>query len=200
MSGAKCFFGSPVLAAICERERELLQKPNIYLIETVNRFYGQPRLDRKAFLQGAQRDDDFVLPNPPDDRGDRIGFSKNLRKGFFAASTVPYCATQVAFYLGFRRIFILGMDLDYSGPNPRFYESAAQMQPTRISQRYEPLIKPSFEVLRDVCAREDLKVFNLSSTSRLPADIIPRMSFDEAINESNHELADRIIFDRKPNR
>ena len=183
-TGAKCFFSPSVLAAICEREPKILQGSNIHLLEPVNQLYGLPRLDDPEFADAAGRDDDMILRNPPGMPADRIGFSKNIQKGCFMVCTVVYGAVQAAYYAGFRRIYILGMDLDYSGINPRFYETAAQMRPTQIAREYEPSIKPAFEVLRDFCLREDFKVYNLSNKSRLPAEIMPRMGFEQAINEA----------------
>jgi Kdo-III transferase WaaZ len=190
---AKCFFSPSVLAAICEQEPKMLQCSNIFLIEPVNQRFGFPRLNDPAFRALASRDSEIILRHPPVTPADQIGFSKNLQKGLFAAGSVVCCAVQVAYYVGFRRIFILGMDLDYSGANPRFYEAAAQMRPTQIAQQYEPVIKPAFEVLRDFCSREDLKVFNLSNKSRLPEEIMPRKSLEQAVNETCFPEAARVV-------
>ena len=190
--GAKCFFAPSVLATICEREPAILKCSTLYLIEPVNQLYGFPRLDDPAFTALASKDSEIILRNPPGKSADRIGFSKNIQKGIFAVCTVVYGAVQVAYYTGFRHIFILGMDLDYSGHNPRFYETVSQMRPTQIAEQYEPTIQPAFEVLRDLCSRESLQVFNLSNKSRLPEEIMPRRSLEQALEEArqvNDELA-----------
>ncbi len=55
-------------------------------------------------------------------------FHKNLAEGFFEGYTVTFAALQVAFYMGFRSVAIVGMDHSYAyegGPNePRQLEGA----------------------------------------------------------------------------
>lgn len=183
-SGAKCFFAPSVLAVMCEQEPQMLQRKNIFLIEPINQLFGIPRLAGESFLEWVRSHPDVVLPTPPHEQVDRIGFSLNVEDGIFTACTVVYGALQIAYYLGFRRICILGMDLDYSGPNPRFYESSAQMRPSQVAHQYEPVIKPSFELVRELCDREKLQVYNLSPKSRLPAEIIPRLTLEDAVSGS----------------
>ncbi len=50
------------------------------------------------------------------------GYSFNLKKGYYFGSTTTMLAIQLASYLGAKNIYILGMDLTYSGKTPRFYE------------------------------------------------------------------------------
>lgn len=52
----------------------------------------------------------------------RDGFSENLVRGFFHASTTTMLAIQVAYYIGAKRIFLLGVDLKYSGSKTRSYD------------------------------------------------------------------------------
>jgi hypothetical protein len=52
----------------------------------------------------------------------RDGFSTNLARGFFHSSTTTMLAIQVAYYLGAKRIFLLGVDLNYSGSKARSYD------------------------------------------------------------------------------
>jgi|APSaa5957512535_1039671.scaffolds.fasta_scaffold36006_2 hypothetical protein len=52
----------------------------------------------------------------------RDGFSCNLARGFFHSSTTTMLAIQVAFYLGAKRIFLLGVDLNYYGNKARSYD------------------------------------------------------------------------------
>lgn len=59
----------------------------------------------------------------------RDGFSKNIDVGYFYGSTTTMLAIQVAYHLGFHEVYLLGVDLNYSEENPRFYkESSIQME------------------------------------------------------------------------
>ncbi|MCI3945564.1 lipopolysaccharide core biosynthesis domain protein [Pseudomonas syringae] len=108
-----------------------------------------------------------------------IGFSKNLELGFFDARTVMYLALQLAHHLGFDTVFLVGFDLNQSAG--RFYESSTDScSPCGLDQHYESRILPSLELMSKHVMGDDFQVFNLSESSRVPHDIIPRMSLDEA--------------------
>ncbi len=179
-SGAKCFFSPKVISVIGDRDPSLLRKAEIYLVEPVNKLYGVPRLNWKIFKQENR---DLVYSNEPDQKSGRIGFSTDLRKGLFTASTIVFGSLQTAYHLGFRRLFILGMDLDYGGSSSRYYETGKHARPSQIEQLYEPVIRPSFELLSTLCRQNLLEVFNLSNKSRLPAEIIPRLTLEDAIGQ-----------------
>lgn len=59
----------------------------------------------------------------------RDGFSKNILNGYYYGCTTTMLALQVAYYLGFKDIYLMGMDLRYSPENPRFYkENEVQLE------------------------------------------------------------------------
>ena len=52
----------------------------------------------------------------------RDGFSRNLLNGFYFGATTTMLAVQLAYWIGLREVFILGLDLDYlSSSYSRFY-------------------------------------------------------------------------------
>jgi hypothetical protein len=51
------------------------------------------------------------------------GFSHDIAIGCFSGHTVAHVGLQIARYLGPERVFLLGVDLDYSITNTRFYQS-----------------------------------------------------------------------------
>lgn len=182
LSGAKCFFSYAGLSRICRREPGLLLNAEIYLTEVINRRYGIPRMPLEAFHKWAYSDPDLLLPHEVRSDDSRVGFSRNMEKGVFCSRTILFRALQVAYYLGFRRFYILGMDLNYRGDNPRFYESKDAMRPSKIDKDYEPYILPAFKVLAELCEAGEVSAYNLSPASRLPADVIPRTTLEAAIN------------------
>lgn len=59
----------------------------------------------------------------------RDGFSTDLGVGFFYGCTTTMLAVQLAFFLGCKEIFLLGVDLRYTKESPRFYkEKSPQME------------------------------------------------------------------------
>jgi KDO transferase-3 len=158
---------------------EALASQHVYLLERVNRYYDQKPLSDRHFAWSIRRDPDMVsgfslLKQKPN----RIGFSRNLRKGYFAGRTIPYAATQLAYSLGFRKVFIIGMDLRAS--TGRFYEQKHDALPTSLDDDFNKFILPSFKIMADkVIAKEDFKVYNLSIESRMPADILPKIHLEQ---------------------
>ena len=47
-------------------------------------------------------------------REDGINFSIDLTKGFVGGNTATYAALQIAFYMGFSKIIIIGMDHNFT--------------------------------------------------------------------------------------
>jgi Kdo-III transferase WaaZ len=104
-----------------------------------------------------------------------------LERGVFTGQTVVFGALQVCHALGFRRIYLLGMDLGAGGTYARFYERGSRATRTHLYRDFEPYIVPSFELGRQVCARTGVEIYNLSPRSRLPTAVIPKLSFESAL-------------------
>lgn len=104
-----------------------------------------------------------------------LGFSKDMSEGFFDARTVAYLAIQLAFHLGFTKVFLVGVDFDER--SGRFYENPeSRNSPCGLDQHYTTRILPSFELLSKKVMGEDFMVYNLSDCSRLPESVIPRLT------------------------
>jgi KDO transferase-3 len=189
-SGADCFFSFAGLSRIAEREPALLEQTRFFLTDTANHRYGVARQTPIEFEALARRDPDLVLHQTVKPHDDAIGFSRNLLKGVFCGRNVAFRALQVARDLGYRRVFLLGMDLGGSGDLIRFYETREQGVRSGLESHLAPYIVPTFEVLRDLCRDEALEVYNLSAESRLPSELIPKISFDAALSMIDAE-ADR---------
>jgi KDO transferase-3 len=99
----------------------------------------------------------------------------------FTGQTIAFSALQVAVWLGYTRIFILGMDLGGTGDGARFYESGEKAAPMRLGRDYESYIQPAFEVAGKLRSALGIQIYNLSPDSRLPAAIIPKLSFTDAL-------------------
>lgn len=180
-SGSSCFFSSGGLRIIAEKDPTLLAAKTLYLSEVVNRPYGRPRLRQEEFLRWANEEEALVLPQPPRDDDSRVGWSRDLRHGVFCSRTILFRALQIAAFLGYERIYVLGMDLNYKGPEARAYDEGAKARPTKIERDFEPFILPAFQVLKGEIEAGRLEVYNLSDKSRLPEDVLPRLSYAAAL-------------------
>lgn len=170
------FLSAAALSAICEIDAALLATAPISLIETHFCPYGKPRLSRVQIAELVARSPALYA------RDWRIGFSKDIELGLFSAHTVAYYAIQIACYMGFKTVFLLGMDFQTVAGTTRFYEGGAAALPSGVDKDYEKFIRPSFEVLRRVCDEDpQFRVYNLSAQSRLADSIIPKISVMDAL-------------------
>jgi len=181
-SGAECLFSFAALGMLCELDHALLASPKLYLLPEMNYRYKVPRLDPVTFRRWAMHQGAIRLHPDPRYNSGRVGFSRDINCGVFTAQTVVFEALQVAYYLKFRQVFILGMDLNAAPGQARFYERGDSAAKSRIDRDYAPFILPAFEVARDIAASEDFAIYNLSRESRLPGGVIPKISLQQALD------------------
>lgn len=107
-----------------------------------------------------------------------LGFSKDMSQGFFDARTVAYLAIQLAFHVGFNKVFLVGVDLDQNAG--RFYETQeSKNSPCGLDQHYFTRILPSLELMSKKVMGEDFMVYNLSDISRIPDSVVPQVTLAE---------------------
>lgn len=168
-------------------EREAVERGSvgkIFFIERVNRPYGVKKLSDRFFYFRNILNKSYVFNfNIFSSRKNRIGFSQDLEKGYFCARTIPYVALQIAKYMGFRKVFMIGLDLD--SKVGRFYEKN-RVLPTSIDKDYFRFILPSFELMSNKIVCDDFRVFNLSPISRLPENVLVKIDtvkLDDILDE-----------------
>lgn len=156
----------------------------IYFIERVNRGYERKILSDKWFSFKNILNKDLVFNfSLFSNTKNRIGFSKNIENGYYCARTIPYVALQLAYYLGFKSVVLIGLDLN--SQFGRFYDKG-DVLPTSIDQDYLRYILPSFELFSSKIVNDNFKAFNLSETSRLPGSVIEKINLtklDSILNE-----------------
>jgi KDO transferase-3 len=107
-----------------------------------------------------------------------IGFSKNLNAGYFDARTVAYIAIQLAYHLGFNKVFLVGVDLN-SGAG-RFYEKSGQaVSPCNLDAALHKRILPSLRLISKSVVSERFQVYNLSAASKIPTSVFPKINLSE---------------------
>ncbi|RZF50803.1 lipopolysaccharide biosynthesis protein [Acinetobacter halotolerans] len=95
----------------------------------------------------------------------QFGFSTNIFNAVFDYLTVPYVALQVAYAIGFKEIYIAGLDMN-NFSQPRFYENSENKQPTMLDQ-YLHLIFPAFDAAAQFFTEQNIQVYNLSPQSAI---------------------------------
>lgn len=157
----------------------LPSRRSVLLLERVNRRHGVPVLSDRSYAWSIRRDLDLICRFSLLRRKiNRIGFSLDMGKGYFSARTIPYTATQLAYYLGFNKVFIVGMDLIKSVG--RFYETGESALSSSLDEDFEDYILPSFKIVaEEVSCRRSFDVFNLSMKSRLPSSVVPKVGLSQ---------------------
>lgn len=98
-----------------------------------------------------------------------------------------YLALQLSYHLGFSQVFLVGFDMNQSVG--RFYESSSdKCSPCGLDQHYESRILPSLELMSKQVVGSDFQVFNVSDSSRVPHEVIPKLSLDEV----RHKVSDAL--------
>ncbi|MDR3213039.1 MAG: hypothetical protein LBT71_03875 [Azoarcus sp.] len=163
---------------IYSHDKSVLMGKSLYLLERVNRYYNKQSVSDRRFAwsirNNAELISNFSLLRK---RPNRIGFSKNMHHGYFCARTIVYIALQLVYTLGFRKVFITGMDL--SGNIGRFYEDKGKGLPTSLDDEFDKIICPSFQLVAKKIICDDFSVFNLSASSRLPDSMIPKITLKQ---------------------
>jgi len=106
------------------------------------------------------------------------GFSWDIRKGIFDAGTVAYWALQISVFLGAKRVFLAGVDMNNFSA-PRFYENNENKQPSFLEENFSKLIEPAFYNASKDLEKKGVKVYNLSLNSGLSETIFEKATPDE---------------------
>lgn len=171
-----------VLRHTIRRNLPIFNKTQVILFERVNMQLGHPSLlDVHGLYLKAHQDERYILlPQQNSILDGTLGFSTVLEAGVFSGMTVVASALQLAYAMGFRRIYLLGVDMKVE-QGTRFYESANQALTSHLERDYEQVIGPFFKIVSRMRKSHAFEVFNLSTNSRIPDSVIPRISFEQAL-------------------
>lgn len=145
----------------------------------------QPLLPRQANHHYAR-----WLP-PADNRSPFREFSTDLSKGICWGSTVTYSMLQMAVHMGFKDIYILGLDHSYVEPKTK--QDGALVSEGEVNHFHPDYHKPgekwhypvldrlehSYQFAKDYCDSIGVRVYNASRFSKL--DIFPRADLDAVL-------------------
>jgi hypothetical protein len=106
------------------------------------------------------------------------GFSTDLEEGIYSGYTISYFALQVAVYMGFKKIFFLGLDLKHSGPKTHFFGQDSQT--VNHEQTEFPKMLKMLDFGANFLASMDVEVYNCSLNSTLHS--FQKISYLQAIS------------------
>lgn len=138
-------------------------------------------------IASARKIERFLMPSGqvnPDDTNyhwhNDMGFSDKIERFLFDYGTVTYPALQIACLLGYKKIYIAGLDMNNFNL-PRFYETSEDKLPTRLAKDFENISR-SFHSAQAYCSSHNIQVINLSPNSAI--DAFPKIRWDKVIKEA----------------
>ncbi len=125
------------------------------------------------------------------------GFSLDLQRGIYGGYTVSFTLIQLAFYMGIRDLYLIGMDHDYHLPNKRAHHHAygevlvSEGEVNHFHQNYRPcgeiwsIPKPeyqeqSYRLALKTCRRHGGTISNATRGGKL--NIFPRVKLEEILS------------------
>lgn len=105
------------------------------------------------------------------------GFSYDLSKGIYSGYTISYFALQLAVYMGFKRIFFLGLDLQNTKEDTHFF---GHDHHSKDHEKTEfPKMRNSFESIAPTLKERGIKIYNCSPYTSL--ECFPHLSYEDAL-------------------
>ncbi|UVK77357.1 MAG: hypothetical protein CMIDDMOC_00882 [Sodalis sp. Fle] len=163
------------IARIIDRFTLLTVRCRLALIEDACYRIFQPKVPSNEVARRFSQDPHIHFSSYNAD----IAFTTDICGGVFDAGTVVYWALQILLFLGFKRLYIAGLDLnDFN--QPRFYETEQDKLPSFLVKHFEKLIIPAFTLASCVLRKQGVEVKNLSLNSALSHLIIEKVSYHDA--------------------
>lgn len=119
-----------------------------------------------------------------------VPFSEDVSKRFEAGETVTYNAIQFAAYMGFKEVYLLGVDHNYSqkidsrgklqiDKSVRDYFGNVKTEKFNI-QNY-PVSTKAYRSAQEYAQKHNMRIFNATRGGKL--EVFPRVCFDEIVGK-----------------
>lgn len=107
-------------------------------------------------------------------------FSQYAEKGMYQGTTVTYLCMQLAVYMGFSEIYLLGVDFNYSNniydPKNHFEGCDTSENKIRLNPVYPEITRLAYESCRDYCKKHHVQIYNATRGGKL--EVFERKCFD----------------------
>lgn len=108
-------------------------------------------------------------------------FSKDITQGIYNGDTVVIdTSLQVAYYMGFKKVYLLGCDCDYSGMHRFDGSKTDKLAGGGVSGNWAPVFK-SYEICKKVFEDSGREIINATVGGKL--EIFKRQSLEEIVKE-----------------
>lgn len=112
---------------------------------------------------------------------DNVYFSNDCYIKIGDGFTVAYSVLQIAVYMGFQDIYLLGADCDYSGDKMHFFSYDVGLNANDLNAIGNPMIS-AYYVAKKYLESSDVKVYNATRGGKLEA--FERVNLESVLGES----------------
>lgn len=113
-------------------------------------------------------------------KGTMPNFSNDITRGIFEGYTVTYACLQIALYMGFREIYLLGVDFNYStdlySAQNHFPGYQSEGRPVRLNEVHPDLVELAYKKARMYGEEHDTEIYNATRGGKL--EVFKRIEFD----------------------
>lgn len=136
---------------------------------------------------------EFLMKAPRENNGEPLDFSSNIAKEVYQSGTCMYAAAQIAAYMGFKEIYLIGVDHHFQISQNNKGEividnSAKDYFSDQYNEDRENLYIPNTEkstltylAMKQQCSQRGIQVYNATRGGML--EVFERVSFDEVITK-----------------
>ncbi len=110
----------------------------------------------------------------------KMKFSDDCYTEVYDGDTVVYIIFQLAVYMGFKEIYLLGTDCNYSGPKQHFIESGAFVADDDIEISHRRIIN-NYAILKKILDKKGIKVVNVTRGGML--EVFPREKLEDILQK-----------------
>ncbi|WP_251549842.1 6-hydroxymethylpterin diphosphokinase MptE-like protein [Neobacillus muris] len=110
-------------------------------------------------------------------------FSNNAFAVVYNGYTVTYSLIQIAVYMGFKEIYLIGTDCNYSNDMKHHFKEYGHVDPTYLSAG-EMMIS-AYKVAKKYADRNNIKIYNATRGGML--EVFERVNLDDLLKESGSE-------------
>ena len=109
-------------------------------------------------------------------------FSNDISSAIYSGASVVYYCYQLAAYMGFKEIYLLGMDCDYSGQHQHFitFDKEGDLNLKKNSGYYQDNFIKMHMCAAWNCSKHGISIYNVSRGGKL--DIFERKDLNEVLN------------------
>ena len=109
-----------------------------------------------------------------------LGWSDNISKGVADAPSCVYAVMQIAYYMGFKEVYVIGADCNYSLDNQ--HSKIANYTPkVKISKNAGEHVLKAWRSIKKHLDNKDMKVYNATRGGML--ELFPRVKLEDVVKK-----------------